>query len=199
MRLKEQEQVGRDRLPMAAFRDHLRLGTGFGDEALQDPVLEATLRAAIAAIEARTGKVLLERTFLWQVHDWRDGRVQALPVAPVTAVEAITMVSRAGEQSPIDLQCVVMEPSMQRPVLRAACSRLPTIPVHGYAEVRFRAGFADEWPGLPADLGQACLLLAASFYEVRHHGMDGDGAMPLAVTSLIERYRTVRILGGSAA
>ena len=46
-------------LPLAALRDHLRLGTGFGDDSLQDGVLEQALRGAIAAIEGRTEKALI--------------------------------------------------------------------------------------------------------------------------------------------
>jgi hypothetical protein len=42
-------------LPVAQFRDHLRLGSGFDDDALQDGLIETYLRAAIAAIEARIG------------------------------------------------------------------------------------------------------------------------------------------------
>lgn len=52
-------------LPVADFRDHLRLGTGFADDGLQDAVLERHLRAAMAAIEARTGKILIARDFTW--------------------------------------------------------------------------------------------------------------------------------------
>ena len=52
---------------------------------------------------------------------------------------------------------------------------------------------------LPADLGQAVLLLAAHYYEFRHETQLGDGCMPFGVTSLIERYRTVRVFAGNAS
>jgi len=45
-------------LPLAAFKAHLRMGTGFSDTSLQDAVLGRFLRAALAAVEGRTGKVL---------------------------------------------------------------------------------------------------------------------------------------------
>ncbi len=47
------------------LREHLRLGTGFGEDGLQDPVLAGFLRAALAAIEGRTGKALIARDFLY--------------------------------------------------------------------------------------------------------------------------------------
>jgi hypothetical protein len=43
------------------------------------------------------------------------------------------------------------------------------------------------------------LLLAAEFYEHRHDGGAGTGALPKTVQALIEGWRTVRLLGGGAA
>ena len=48
MMLIEQTTVPTTALPLQAFKDHLRLGTGFGAETLQDGLLESHLRAAIA-------------------------------------------------------------------------------------------------------------------------------------------------------
>ena len=56
MMLIEETAVPLAALPLAEFKAHLRLGTGFADDDIQDPVLESFLRAAMAAIEARTGK-----------------------------------------------------------------------------------------------------------------------------------------------
>ena len=39
-------------LPVAEFRDHLQLGSGFADDGMQDSVLIAQLRAALAAVQA---------------------------------------------------------------------------------------------------------------------------------------------------
>jgi len=50
---------------------------------------------------------------------------------------------------------------------------------------------------MPADLAQAVLMLAAHYYEFRSDTSLGQGCMPFGVTSLIERYRTVRIFAGS--
>ncbi|MCE8441890.1 head-tail connector protein, partial [Rhodovulum sulfidophilum] len=56
MMLIEQTRVPGAALPLAQFKAQLRLGTGFAGEENQDAYLEALLRAAIAAVEARTGK-----------------------------------------------------------------------------------------------------------------------------------------------
>ncbi len=63
MMLVEQTSVPVAALPVAEFKDHLRLGTGFADDGVQDSVLESYLRASMAAIEARTGKVLITRGY----------------------------------------------------------------------------------------------------------------------------------------
>ena len=65
MMLIEETAVPSEALPVDAFKAHLRLGTGFSEDTLQEPVLESFLRAAMSAIEARTGKILIERDFSW--------------------------------------------------------------------------------------------------------------------------------------
>ncbi|WP_138465166.1 hypothetical protein [Poseidonocella sp. HB161398] len=197
MRLKEQTGLSQAELPLDGLKEHLRLGSGFGEETLQDTVLEAALRAAIAAIESRTGKVLIERSFIWQTEAWRQCDAQAFPVAPVVSLSWMKLVTRTGEEVAVDLETVALEPSTQRPVLRSVYGRLPSIPAYGYAEIGFAAGYAPDWDALPADLARAVMILAAHFYESRD-GSSEDG-LPAGVTRLIERYRTVRILGGSAA
>ena len=58
------------------------------------------------------------------------------------------------------------------------------------------AGFATGWDELPADLAQAVLLLAAHYYEYRNETALSDGCMPFGVTSLVQRYRPMRIAPG---
>lgn len=199
MVLVELTQIPTFDLPVARLREHLRLGTGFADDMLQDGVLETALRGAVAAIEARTGKVLFERGFRWTLSAWRSRELQEMPVAPVTGLISINTVTRSGDVTAIDIDDVVLVPDTHRPQLRAAGSHLPVIPTHGTVQVSFTAGYSPDWVGLPGDLGQALMLLAAHFYEARHEGVDGDGNMPFGVVSLIERYRTVRVLGGAHA
>jgi uncharacterized phiE125 gp8 family phage protein len=63
-------------------------------------------------------------------------------------------------------------------------------------EIGFTAGFGAGWADVPADLRQAVMLLAAQFYETRHDAGDAVAGLPLAVQSLLERWRTVRLFGG---
>lgn len=199
MMLIEETAVPQSALPIAAFKDHLRLGTGFSDGDVQDPLLESFLRAAIAAIEGRTGKILIARAFSWTVSQWRAPGGQPLPVAPVTAVTRLVLRNPAEEEEVIAPELYRLEQHVHRPVLRPRGTALPMIPAGGVAEVDFDAGMAADWGGLPADLGQAVLLLAAHYHEYRHETALGSGCMPFGVSSLIDRYRNVRILAGGGS
>ncbi|MGC1487410.1 MAG: hypothetical protein WA784_06440, partial [Albidovulum sp.] len=72
MMLIEQTGVLTAALPVQEFKEHLRLGTGFADDTVQDTLAETYLRAALAAIEGRIGKALLERDFLLTLSRWRN-------------------------------------------------------------------------------------------------------------------------------
>ncbi|MEO0390415.1 MAG: head-tail connector protein [Pseudomonadota bacterium] len=198
MMLIEETPVPNAALPLDAFKAHLRLGTGFGTEALQDEVLEGYLRAAIAAVEARTGKVLISRDYSWSEVAWRDAAGAPFPVAPVQSITQVDLVARDGTRTELPASIYWLERDGIRPRLRPVGAQLPAIPPQGTAVVQFVAGYGAAWTDLPADLRQAVLLLAAHYYEYRDETSLGDGCMPFGVSSLIERYKVVRIGAGGA-
>lgn len=193
MMLSELTAVPQAALPVAEFKDHLRLGAGFADDGAQDALAESYLRAALAAIEGRIGKALIARRFSLVLTCWRGG-AQALPLAPVPAVVSVTLEGPGGPVA-VPPSRWRLEPDMHRPRLVAVGSGFPPLAEGGRAEVVFDAGFG-AWEAVPADLRQAVLLLAAQYHELRHES--GVAAMPFGVMALIERWRTVRVLGGRA-
>ena len=195
MMLVEETSVPLAVLPVAQCKAHLRLGSGFSEDSLQDDVLESFLRAAVAAVEARTGKVLIARSFVWTLDDWRNDQRQGLPVAPVSAVSSVSLVDAAGDDAVVAPSAYRLFADGLQPELRPVGGCLPVIPHNGQAEIRFEAGFGAAWDDVPADLRQAVFLLAAHYYEYRDETALSGGCMPFGVTSLIERYRPVR-LGG---
>jgi uncharacterized phiE125 gp8 family phage protein len=196
MMLIEETAVPEAALPVEEFKAHLRLGTGFAPDTLQDGVLHSFLRAALAAIEARTGKVLLVREFSWTLSMWRDVRAQALPVAPISTISQVNLVSNDGTSVPVVADVYWLEQDTHRPRLRAAGAMLPHIPQAGSVKVTFNAGYGPNWSDIPADLSQAVMLLAAHYYEYRNETSLSDGCMPFGVSSLIERYKVLRIWTG---
>ncbi|SFP48949.1 head-tail connector protein [Tranquillimonas alkanivorans] len=196
MFLREEAKVTPEALPVAAFRDHLRLGTGFADDGVQDAVLEGCLRAALGRIEARCGKAVLRRRFSWRIGAWREAARQVLPRAPVSAVVSLALTDRFGAVAAVEAGRYRLAEDMHRPALVATGAALPAIPVGGSAEVVFEAGFG-VWADVPGDLAQAVLLLAAEFYEHRHDAGRAAVALPVAVAGLLEPWRGLRIGGGA--
>lgn len=195
MMLTEVTPVPSVALPVEEMKDHLRMGSGFADDGLQDGLIEAYLRAAMAAIEGRIDKMLFERRFLWVLDCWRDVE-QALPVSPVSGIVSVTLVDAAGGEVVVPTTAYRLIPDLHRPRLAGKGAALPTIPSEGLVKVFFDAGFGPAWTDVPVDLRQAVLLLAGEYYEHRHDdGAQGAG-LPFGVVTLIERWRTVRILGG---
>ncbi|WP_295044417.1 hypothetical protein [uncultured Paracoccus sp.] len=197
MMLIEETAPEAEALPVATLREHLRLGTGFeiAEDTAEDAALAGFLRAAIATIEARTGKVLLTRRFRMQLDDWRDRLGQTLPLAPVISVDKIEIDDGMGTVTEVHEDNWRLLPHGQRPMILPTGVILPHVPRRGMVSVTFTAGFGDTWSRVPADLAQAVVMLAARYYEDRSH--DGTRvAMPFGVSALIERWRQVRTLAG---
>lgn len=199
MMLNELTVVPVAALPVQAMKDHLRLGSGFSDDGMQDALIEGYLRAAIAAVEGRIGKVLLARTFRWVLESWRGTAAQALPVAPVTTLVSVTLVDSGGGSVPVDPARLRLVADTHRPRVASVGTALPTIPTDGRVEIVFEAGFGAAWTEVPADLRQAVMLLAAEFHEHRDKMGQPAATLPFGIVSLIERWRNVRVLGGGMA
>ena len=197
--LIEEASVPDEVLPLAAFKAHLRLGTGFAEEDVQEPVLKSFLKAALAAIEARTGKALIARNFTWSVSRWRDARVEILPLAPVRAIQSLEISDADGADFVLAADRYALEQDSQRPRVLARGAGFAPIPSGGKANIRFEAGYGADWNDLPDDLAQAVFLLAAHFYEYRDETSLTRGCMPFGVQTLIERYRPLRLFTGASA
>lgn len=198
MILTEETSVPLAALPVASFKDHLRLGTGFADDGLQDAVLESFVGAALAAIEARTGKALIARDFALTREAWSDHGCQPLPLAPVSAVTSIETLTVGGTATLWDGAAWRLIADMQRPAIEALGGAMPTIPDGGTGRIRFTAGFGPAFSDVPHDLAQAVMMLAAHYYEYRHDTSLDGGCMPFGVSALIERWRTIRLFGRGA-
>ncbi len=189
MYLTEDTPIAAAALPVRAMTEHLRLGTGFSDDGMQDALIETYLRAAIATLEGRIGKALLARRFRLTLGRWRGYGPQVLPMAPVVRVVSLTVAGREVLDERVRLLV-----DLHRPMVDVR-GGFPIIPEGQQAVVVFEAGFGD-WDAVPHDLQQAVMLLAAEYHEVRHEAGLRVAALPMQVATLIERWRTVRLLGG---
>lgn len=196
MMLIEQTQVPDSALPVAEYREHLQLGSGFADDGLQDAVLLAFLRAALAAVETETGKALLPRTYKYVVTAWWNPSRQALPVAPVSSVQSVTITNLGGGSHEVNAEGYRLIPDGQSPVVAAVNWTLPIIPVGGTAEILFDAGYGAEWSDAPADLRQAVFMMATHYYENRSASTGAGKALPIGVAAICAHHKPIRIFGG---
>ncbi|MBQ2263486.1 MAG: hypothetical protein II336_19250 [Loktanella sp.] len=194
MMLVEQTPIQDLVLPLAQLKQYLRLASGFADAADQDGLLLRHLRAAMAQIEARTGKILIRRDFNWTVTHWRDPVRQILPVTPVSAILHVTRITADGRETAANADHWYLLQDSQRPGLVAKAGLLPRIPPHGAIRIGLRAGFAPDWADLPADLAEASLMLAAHHYDSRHDfSVGGYAVIPAAVLALVAPHRPLRL------
>jgi len=105
----------------------------------------------------------------------------------------VQVVARNGASRTVDAAAYWLERDSVTPRLRATGAALPHPETGGELRVRFLAGFGPEWDDVPADLRQAVLMLATHYYEYRHDTALDGGCMPFGVTSLIERFRSLRL------
>lgn len=191
MMMVEMSSVPSALLPVTELTDHLRLASGFADDGSQDAQLESCLRASLATIEARIGKALFQRGFIWYLSGWKSTQEQALPVAPVQSITSVKVITRGGVETVVEAAAYRLRKDAHRPVLEAVSS-LPNPSQGGSIEIELVAGFGPDWPGIPADLRQAVLIQAADIYEAQGSGESG---IATGVAVLIEPYRPVRMRG----
>lgn len=183
-------------LPLAALKAHLRLGTGFSENSVQDPVLVGFLRAAMSLIEARIGKVLLSQTVDWTQDS--VGSKTPFPLAPVRALTHVLIQQDDGPDVDVSAQFAVLQDT-HRPCLVLANTPVSPLSAGEKLVVRFDVGLATAWEDVPSDIAQAVLLLATHYYEHRDQtGLD-QACMPFGVTALLQRYRNLRLSHGGAA
>ena len=191
--LTELEPVGAAELPLTALREHLRLGTGFADDALQDAILEAALRAALGAVETRVARALISRAFVWRIGHWRDAACATLPIGGVEALTSARVESAAGARTDVAARIALRRSDGARATIVGRGCALPAIPDGGVAVLGFTAGFGP-WEAVPAELRHAVLMLAASYYEDRSAAR--EVAFPPVVASLIAPWRVLRLRAG---
>jgi uncharacterized phiE125 gp8 family phage protein len=193
--LVEMTPVPGSDLPLASLAEHMRLSRGFTDDAELEPQIESALRGALAAIEARTGKAVFRRRFVQTVPDWSMAERHVLPIAPVASVDVVRITDRTGAAQVLEPAAYDLVVDTHCPCLVATAVSLPSLGSGRFAEIEFQAGFADHWDGLPADLRQAVLMLAGTFFGQNEEASAG---FPSGVSALIEPYRTLRLRGAGA-
>ncbi len=208
MMLVEETSVPDAALPVEALKRQIRLGSGFAEDDMQDALLASFLRAAMSAIESRTGKVLLQRSFQLMLNDWDNADRQPIPVAPVQSITQIslnrpfypgtdlgtpTVHDPLGVSQILDPMRYRLEMDTHIPCVRPCTGSFPALAPDQSVVIRFVAGMSPTFAGLPPDIAQAVLMLAGHFDEYRNEYGLSQGCMPFGVSSLIARYCPMRL------
>jgi uncharacterized phiE125 gp8 family phage protein len=149
------------------------------DGADEDALLAGLVRTATDVAEAFTGQKLLTRDFsqvMAALPTWQ--MLVASPVVAITGVEAANSALAGGDyEVDIDLAGDGWVRIIASPDRRAT--------------VRYRAGLADNWNGLPEALRLGIVRLVAHLYT--HRDAADAGGAPAAVAALWRPWRRIRL------
>lgn len=193
MILTELTNIVPKELPIQGLRNHLRLGTGFNEDDLQDDLLELYLRSAIQIIEKHTGLILVLRSFMCVFNSREFDRSVKLPVLPVLKVTRVTLIDASGTKVELTKDSFRLDTRQDNPVVILKTQQVTGMCNADYIEVVFDAGYASYWNKLPSDLAHIVIILAAHFYENRFNHSNDRRSFPMMVTAVIETYRIIRI------
>lgn len=175
---------------LAEAKAHLRL-TGSDD----DDYVAAMITAARLQVESATRRLLIDQTWRFYRDDWPPGGRLDLPIAPVTAVTAVTVYDDAGEPT-------VLAPGSWLLDAAAVPARLvftaprpePGRPINGI-EIDVVAGYGASGLAVPQPLRLAIMTLVARWYEDRE-GL-AYGIVPSRVAgafeALVAPFRVMRL------
>jgi uncharacterized phiE125 gp8 family phage protein len=168
------------------MRDYLRL-----DDGAEDALVAALIRAARLAVEAASGRVLIDSRWRVQRDGWPADGVILLPVSPLIAVERVRVVGPDGEVA--DLPAGLYDADLAGDPPRLIVD--PRAPEPGRAwsgvVIEVRAGFGASPESVPEPLRQAIRLLVARWFENR--GDAASGLLPPDVQALIAPFRRMRL------
>jgi uncharacterized phiE125 gp8 family phage protein len=173
-------------LTLSELKDHLRVS-----DANEDALITSLLAAAVRSVEARGRLALMPQQ--WRLTlDRAPAETVILPLAPVTAVDVVTVIDAQGAAQTVAAN--LYETALGSPGrLRPAGPWPQPGPRLAGVMVDFTAGYATAG-AVPDALKQAVKLLAAYFYETREAVGDTRiyGA-PQSVDALIAPYREPKL------
>lgn len=174
---------------LAEAKAYLRL-----DGTEEDALVTALVTAARAMLEAETRRAFVTQGWRLALDRWPKREI-ALPLAPVAAVEAVTVATLGGEET---LDAAQYEADLAHEPPRLLLKRDTALPqpalLAGGIAIDFRAGYGAA-ADVPAPLRQAILMLVAHWFETRAPIAFGLGPadIPMTVAALVAPYRRIRL------
>ena len=152
----------------------------------EDAMLERLIGAALELCEGFTGQLLLQATCEETIGarpDW-----QPLATRPVQAILAVQGIPAEGARFALAADAYAIELDTDG----GARVRVTSPGAAGRIAVRFVAGLAPAWNGLPESLRHGVIRLAAHQHRARENSA-ADPVPPAAVTALWRPWRRMRV------
>ena len=173
---------------IGALAEHLRLPSGFADDAQTEPLLARCLSFATALVERMSGRAMALRRFRLTAREWNAAGRCELPIAPVRQVDGFCILDPTAQRFDVDPATLAIDSLCFPGILSSRDGMaLPAIPARGVAEIDVTAGFGPDWRDAPVDLREAVLLIAASSFE------EPAAGPPVGALRLLEPYRRLRL------
>ncbi len=169
----------------AMVRDHIRIST-----VNEDSLLDSYIGAATHYIEGRTGRQLIDATWVWTL----EGFSSLLYVrhAPLSSVTSITYLDQAGDTQTLSTDVYDVDTKTEPGrILLAREQSFPSID-SGFEAVTitYVAGYGDESADVPDELRMAIMQLCAQWYEIREPVVMGSiNNVPRSVEALINQSK----------
>lgn len=175
---------------LAEVRAFMRL-----DDTSEDMLVTALITAARATLEAETRRAFVTQQWRLVFDRFPDCTI-VLPLAPVSAVSAISLLARTVPDEALDVALYELDLGGEPPrIWKADGAAWPKAKrrAAGIA-VDFTAGYGGA-AAVPQALKQAVLMLVAHWFETRLPVAFGDTGtdIPLTVAALIAPYRRFRL------
>lgn len=176
---------------LADVKAHLRI-----DADDEDALLTAAIVSARVHVEALTRRKLIEQAWRIYFDRWPRRRIVSLPVAPLMAVDAVTIYDAEGAPQVVDIEDYEADVvSVPARLVLAATAPSPVGQATNGIEIDVTAGYGASSVDVPAPLRHAVLMLVAHWYE--HRGAVGHDlavlAVPLGFEALIAPYRLLSL------
>lgn len=171
---------------LAEAKDFLRVGNG--DE---DALIAGLLRTAAETCETFTGLVLVRREVVETIA--ASSAWTKLGATPVRAIEELAGLDAEGGASALPASGYAIDIDADGD----GWVRLTAPAEARRVRVRYQAGMAEGWNGVPEPLRHGMVRLCAHFYDERSDR--GGASPPAAVSALWRPWRRLRIASGRLA
>ncbi|MER2266531.1 head-tail connector protein [Methylobacterium oxalidis] len=172
---------------LAEMRLDLRLDP---DDAAEDGLVSALVAAARARIEAETRRILVPGRFRLALDAWPPDGWLPLPLGPVVALEAASLVARDGTVTALAAGLLRLGPDLAEAPGLHVDGAVPDL-AGRRALIEVAAGHGGAGPPVPPPLLLAIRRLAALWFE--HRGDEPAAGLPPDIAALAAPYRRLRL------